>query len=100
MPHSFAFFAKGWEPESQSMKVCACEYAGQITKEDVPLLASEVIHRHRILEQRIITCHHGDSAIGDEVALPVGLRIVADGRALGNVYVTINDCLADSTMPA
>ena len=33
------------------MKVWACEYAGQITKEDVPLLASEVIHGHRILEQ-------------------------------------------------
>src|ERR1700737_1875405 len=62
-------------------------------------LAGEVIHRDRIFEQGIIAGHHGNSAVGDEVALPVGLRIVADGCAFRDVYVAINDGLADATMP-
>src|SRR5580704_1278060 len=64
------------------------------------LLASEVIHRDWIFEQRIIPRHHSDSAVGDEVALPVGLGIVTDSRPFGDMHVAIDDGLADTAMAA
>src|ERR1700687_2332065 len=70
------------------------------TKQYRRLLAGEVIHGYRIFEQGIIARHHGDSAVCDEVALPVGRGVVADARAFGDVYVAIDYGLADAAMPA
>src|SRR5580704_12504151 len=64
------------------------------------LLAGEVVHSDWIFEQGIIAGHDRDSAVGDEVALPVCFGIIADGCAFGDVYVAIDDGLADAAMPA
>src|ERR1700721_4293457 len=63
-------------------------------------LAGEVIHGDWIFEQGIVACNHADSALSYEITLPVGFGVVADGGALGNVYVAIDDGLADAAMPA
>src|SRR5271156_887080 len=63
-----------------------------------PLLAGEVVHRHRVLKQRVIAGHDGDAAIGDEVAGAVGFGVVADGGAFGQVDVAIDDAAADAAM--
>src|SRR6202167_2538006 len=62
------------------------------------LLAGEVIHRYRVLEERIVAGDDGDAAIGDEVAGAVGFGVVADGGAFGEMYVAIDDAAADAAM--
>src|ERR1035437_4902595 len=64
------------------------------------LLAGEVIHSDRILEQRIVSGDYGDAAFGDEVTLAVGLGVVADGGALGNMHVAVEDRLANAATAA
>src|ERR1035437_5455029 len=64
------------------------------------LLAGEVVHGDRILEQRIVSGDYGDAAFGDEVTLAVGLGVVADGGALGNMHVAVEDRLANAATAA
>src|SRR5271154_2451617 len=60
------------------------------------LLRREVVHGHRILKERIIARDHGDAALGDEIALAVGLGVEAYGGALGQVHVAVDDGAADA----
>src|SRR5271170_4149494 len=62
------------------------------------LLAGEVVHRHRILEQRVVAGDDGDAAIGDEVARAVGFGVIADGGAFGEMDVAVDDAAADAAM--
>src|SRR4029077_2918231 len=62
------------------------------------LLAGEVIHRDWILKQRIIARHHSNSTLSDKVALAVSLGVVADAGALRDVYVAVDDGLADAAV--
>lgn len=61
-----------------------------------PLFAREVIHRDRVLEQRVIARHDRDAAIGDEVAFAIGFGIVANRRAFRNMHVAIDNGLLDA----
>src|SRR5271166_2022217 len=72
--------------------------AGTLCRWSSSLLAGEVVHRHRVLEERIVARHHGDAAVGDEVARAVGFGVVADGRALRQVDVAVDDAAADAAM--
>ena len=62
------------------------------------LLTSEVVHCHRILEQRVIPRDYGDAAIGDKVAGAVGLGVVANRGAFGQVDVAVDNAAADAAM--
>ena len=64
------------------------------------LTHSEVIDRHRILEQGVIACHHGDPTVGNEIALAVRLLIEADRCTFRNVNIAINNCSLNAAMPA
>src|SRR5262249_33830322 len=57
----------------------------------VYLFGGEVVHGDGILEERIVSRHHGDSAFGHEVTLAVGVAVVADGRAFGDMDIAVND---------
>src|ERR1700684_4278881 len=61
------------------------------------LLAGEVIHGDRIFKQRIVPRDHGDAAFGDEITLAVGLGVIADGCAFGDVHVPVEDGFANAT---
>src|SRR5258708_5799747 len=64
------------------------------------LFASEVIHRHWILEERVIARDDRYSAVGNEVLLPVSLRVETDSGALGDVDITVNDGPPNAAMAA
>src|ERR1051326_6305299 len=65
------------------------------TKDQRRLLAREVIHRRRALEERVIPRDHGNAGLGYEVALPIRLGVITDDRALGDLDVAIDDRAAD-----
>src|SRR4029077_11071879 len=62
------------------------------------LLAGEVIHRDWILKQRVIARHHRNSTFSDKVALAISLGVVADAGALRDVYVAVDDGLANAAV--
>src|SRR5690348_755617 len=64
------------------------------------LLRGEVIHRHRILKQRVVAGDHGDAAVGDEITLAVSLGVVADYGTFGDMDIAVNDGTADAAVPA
>src|SRR5690349_11148134 len=62
------------------------------------LFTREVIYRDRILKKRIIARHHGDSAVGHEILLAVGLGIETNRSSLGDVHIAIDNGAANSAM--
>src|SRR5258706_362391 len=62
------------------------------------LLAGEVVHRHRVLKQRVVAGDDGDAAVGDEVARAVGFGVVANRRAFGEMDVAVDDAAAYTAM--
>src|SRR5208337_4359373 len=64
------------------------------------LFAAEVVHRDGVFKQGIVARDHGDTALGYEVALAVGFRVIADAGAFGNVHIAVDDGLANAAMAA
>src|ERR1700687_2002315 len=63
---------------------------------EVALLAGKIVHSHRSLKQRIVAGDYGDAALGHEITLPVGLGVVADGGAFGDMDIAVEDRFANT----